>query len=128
MSYFIDGIKGKDRPRFFKGHTFTPTATKEYEQKVKNSYTGQFYETEHIRVNIIAYYKIANNTTKKKRKEIKDGLEYPKKKPDIDNIVKIILDGLNKVAYADDKQVVEVTALKRYTEQEDYVEYDIIAF
>jgi Holliday junction resolvase RusA-like endonuclease len=34
--------------------------------------------------------------------------------PDIDNIIKIILDGLNGAAYQDDKQVVAVVARKRY--------------
>ena len=33
--------------------------------------------------------------------------------PDIDNLIKAILDGLNKIAWVDDKQVVEVTA-RRY--------------
>lgn len=35
-------------------------------------------------------------------------------KGDIDNYVKGVLDGLNNVAFADDKQVVELIATKRY--------------
>ena len=30
---------------------------------------------------------------------------YPEKKPDFDNIAKIIADGLNKIAFDDDKQI-----------------------
>ena len=41
----------------------------------------------------------------------------PTKKPDIDNITKCILDGLNGVAYRDDTQVVEVSAKKIYAEK-----------
>ena len=33
----------------------------------------------------------------------------PTKMPDVDNILKAVLDGLNKFAYADDKQVVTAT-------------------
>lgn len=36
------------------------------------------------------------------------------KKSDIDNIVKIILDSLNGVAYKDDAQVTELTVYKEY--------------
>ena len=36
-------------------------------------------------------------------------------RPDIDNLVKIVLDGLNGVAFMDDKQVIELYAIKRYS-------------
>ena len=35
------------------------------------------------------------------------------KKPDADNVLKIVMDGLNGVAYEDDKQVVDATVHKR---------------
>jgi Holliday junction resolvase RusA-like endonuclease len=40
------------------------------------------------------------------------GGELSLKKPDIDNIEKIVLDALNGVAYADDANVVSVRAIK----------------
>ena len=40
--------------------------------------------------------------------------EYPLKKPDVDNVAKIILDALNGIAYRDDKQVVELYVKKSY--------------
>ena len=39
----------------------------------------------------------------------------PTKKPDMDNILKIIADALNKVAYYDDKQIVECSIKKYYS-------------
>ena len=35
-------------------------------------------------------------------------------KPDLDNIVKSVLDGLNKIAFVDDSQIVRQSAKKRY--------------
>lgn len=54
---------------------------------------------------------------KKSKKVVEDMLNgkiLPTKKPDADNIAKIILDGLNKVAWEDDTQVVELMIVKRY--------------
>nr|DAQ86101.1 MAG TPA: Endodeoxyribonuclease RusA [Caudoviricetes sp.] len=36
--------------------------------------------------------------------------------PDADNIAKAVLDGLNGVVYADDKQIVELKVIKAYAE------------
>lgn len=41
---------------------------------------------------------------------------WPDKKPDIDNIIKAILDGLNKTMFIDDKQIVELSVKKQYGE------------
>ena len=38
----------------------------------------------------------------------------PAKKPDCDNIAKIILDSLNGIAYADDKQIISLSVEKYY--------------
>lgn len=45
-------------------------------------------------------------------------------KPDCDNIIKIILDALNGIAFKDDNQVSELQIEKRYG-QEDKVEVEI---
>lgn len=46
---------------------------------------------------------------------------YPTKKPDVDNIIKIIADALNGVAYNDDKQIVMCSCGKYYTDAEPFV-------
>ena len=43
-----------------------------------------------------------------------DGEILPTKRPDIDNVVKCIMDSLNKLAYKDDAQVVALVAEKCY--------------
>lgn len=45
-----------------------------------------------------------------------DGILKPAKKPDADNILKLGLDALNGVAYADDKQVISCECIKAYAE------------
>jgi Holliday junction resolvase RusA-like endonuclease len=42
------------------------------------------------------------------------------KKPDTDNLLKAVLDGLNGIAWADDSQVIRVSASKEYS-TEPYV-------
>jgi len=58
---------------------------------------------------------------------IKDGLEHIQNTPDSDNIAKIIheLDSLNKIAFDDDSQVIELTVLKKYTEELERVKFEL---
>lgn len=122
-------IKGKQRPRFNSrtGSAYTPKETISYENWVRSCYREQDgrHLTRSIRANITVYYKIPKSYTKKRIQAIREGLEYPEKKPDIDNIAKIILDSLNSIAFDDDKQVIELTVLKRYTEDTERVEFEL---
>lgn len=120
-------IKGKARPRVFNGNGITPKDTVAYENLVKLYYKqqdGRYLEGS-IRAVITAYYKVPKSYTKKRVQAIRNGEEYPQKKPDVDNIAKIILDSLNKIAYEDDSQIVELTVLKRYTEEIERVEFEL---
>ena len=111
--------KGKERPRLTKkGQAYTPKATKEYEKVVKESYlavTNHVFDTA-IKVTINAYHVIPQKDSKILRAGKLDGLIKATVKPDIDNIAKIVLDGLNKVAYNDDNQVIELYINKQYGE------------
>ena len=124
----IEGkIKGKARPRVYNGHAFTPKDTVNYENWVKLCYQqqgGKLLQGS-IRANIIAYYKIPKSYSKKRVQAIREGKEYPQKKPDIDNCIKVILDALNGIAYEDDKQVVQVIAVKKWTEDIERVELEL---
>ena len=121
MIFKIEGQpQGKGRPKFTRdGHCFTPKATREYENLIAEEYKAAKGETldGYIRVNIKAYYKIPKSTTKINRGKIEAGIIKPAVKPDIDNVVKAILDGLNGVAYHDDSQVVYVDAEKFYADE-----------
>jgi len=66
---------------------------------------------------IIAYYAIPASTSQKKRREMESGLLRPIKKPDVDNLAKVVCDALNKIAYRDDAQVVDAQVSKYYSDQ-----------
>ena len=122
-------IKGKARPRFNTktGRAFTSGDTIAYENWIKCCYreqAGEYFKGP-IRARIEVYYKIPKSYTKKRIQAIRDGLDSPIKKPDSDNIAKIVLDSLNKLAFDDDAQVVELTVIKRWTEQNERIEFEL---
>lgn len=65
---------------------------------------------------ITAYHPIPKSANKADRAAMESNARLPMRKPDADNIGKIILDALNGVAYKDDSQVVGLLVLKRYGE------------
>ena len=122
-------IRGKQRPRFNTktGRAFTSNQTISYENWVKQCYIEQSNKLLQgaIRARIEIYYSVPKSYSKRKIEAIKDGTDYPMKKPDCDNVVKIVLDSLNKIAYDDDKQVVELTVLKRWTFGNERIEFEM---
>lgn len=122
-------IKGKARPRFNTktGKAFTPGDTITYENWIKCCYQeqdGKFIDGP-VKARIEVYHKIPKSYTKKRVQAIRNGLEMPLKKPDSDNIAKIVLDSLNKIAFDDDAQVVELTVIKRWTEEQERIEFEL---
>lgn len=112
---------GKGRPRVTKGgHVYTPAQTREYEEYVRScAPQGIIRESQKdkpIAITIVATYPIPKSTTKKNKELMLNNNIRPTKKPDIDNIAKIIMDALNGLAYPDDSCIVELTACKLYGE------------
>ena len=122
-------IRGKQRPQFKKktGKAFTPNQTINYENWIKQCYIEQSNKLLQgpIRARIEIYYSVPKSYSKRKIEAIKGGADYPMKKPDCDNVAKIVLDSLNKIAYDDDKQVVELTVLKRWTFDKERIEFEM---
>ncbi|MBQ8640412.1 MAG: RusA family crossover junction endodeoxyribonuclease [Lachnospiraceae bacterium] len=114
-------VKGKGRPRVTKaGIAYTPKDTVQYENLVRLCYrekVGEYLEGQ-IRIEIDAYFPIPKSTSKYNRNQMILGFLRPTKKPDWDNIGKIICDSLNGVAYRDDAAVVSARFDKWYTNEE----------
>lgn len=114
--------QGKGRPRFTKrGNfvgTYTPKETLSYENLIKVEYReqgGEFFKDKELTCEIYAYFKIPKATSKIKTKLMEEKEIRPTKKPDVDNIAKIVLDALNGIAYKDDTQVVNLIVRKYYS-------------
>lgn len=120
----IGEIKGKARPRVntYTCQVYTPTSTKDYENLIKQYFQIKYpryipFENR-VSVTIKAYFKVPKTTTKKDKALIEEGKLSPTKKPDIDNVVKIVLDALNKMAFKDDNQITKLQVEKVYGEEE----------
>lgn len=112
--------RGKGRPRVCRNdHTYTPKETASYENLVKLEYERQcplkrFEPGTMLKMSIAAYYKIPKSASKVKRRKMLLGDLRPTKKPDMDNVIKIIADSLNSLAYHDDAQIVSAVVDKYY--------------
>ena len=127
--FVIEGkIKGKGRPRFSKYgkyvKAYTPADTASYENLIKLQFRiscGDWYSELPLKMKITAIHGIVKSATKKDKAKMLSGELKPTKKPDADNIVKVICDALNGIAYKDDTQVVELGMSKIYGEQEKVI-------
>lgn len=113
----------KGRPRFSRQgtfvRTFTPEKTCRYEQLVQLSFmqADQPKLNGAVRVKILAYFPIPKSASKKKQKMMAEGEIRHTTKPDGENVSKAILDALNKMAYDDDSNIVELHIEKWYSEE-----------
>ena len=140
----VDGEPmGKQRPKFSTVNkfvkTYTPKETIHYESKVVFEYKNAletlklpketifFGRGEEIWATIVAYYPITKdhyryhkktNTVdlNKEGEEMLAGKIKPTKKPDCDNIAKIMLDALNGIAFPDDSQITCLLVMKFYSD------------
>lgn len=112
---------GKGRPRFQRnGQPYTPEKTRRYENYVKMCYRVQngkkrIAAGSAVMVSIRACLGIPKKASKKKRELMLESRIRPTKKPDADNIAKIILDALNGLAWEDDKQITGLLIIKEYS-------------
>jgi Holliday junction resolvase RusA-like endonuclease len=124
---------GKARPKVVRTRngrsmTYTPDKTVAYEELVRlrfqESLKGCAFQPLEgaLRIQIFAGYPIPKSTSKKQRALMLENKVLPTKKPDWDNIGKIICDALNGMAYEDDKQVTESQMRKQYIDGPGLVE------
>ena len=127
IKFIVSGKpQGKARPRFRKVRNYVSTyntkQTIEYEKLVKISALEQCkdkLDKEYaglVKMSIKAYFK-PNKSISKKQYNLLIGTEHLKK-PDSDNIAKIICDSLNGIAYKDDSQIAYLEVEKYYAEEE----------
>ena len=105
--FTVEGdIFGKERPRvnMYTGNIYTPNKTKDYERYICECFCLKYphyvpIETR-AKIEIVAFFKIPNTLKKAEKELAAKGELSPTKKPDIDNIAKVVLDALNKVSFS----------------------------
>lgn len=104
----------KGRPRLGAGHVYTPKRTKTFEDQVRflcrAAFNAQGVKPFDKGVCVYVRFCFKGN---------KDGYNYTTP-ADIDNLEKSLFDGMNSIAYKDDRQIVFVQAHKVW-EMEDCV-------
>ncbi|WP_346235710.1 RusA family crossover junction endodeoxyribonuclease [Lysinibacillus telephonicus] len=116
-------VQAQQRPKFSrmgKGvKAIDPKESRDYKSFVRlvaSHYAPETLITEPIKLTIDVYRKIPKDKqTGPKMKLIHEGKLRPTTKPDIDNLAKGIKDGLSKVLWHDDSQVIELVARKWYS-------------
>lgn len=107
-SFTVQGLpRVKERPRVLKtGKTYTPKATREYEQMVADRYDGPVFDGP---VKLEVCFEPTRTTV---RITSLEATEKAKLRGDIDNYLKALQDGLVKSGCLDDNQIVLVKARK----------------
>jgi len=125
IQFTIPGVpKAKGRPRFRTFGKFVSTYTDSKTVKAENNIRSIFERLKNLPkianytpVNIDIEFQMAipSSISKKKRLELNN--QFHIKKPDIDNLCKSVLDGLNEVAYTDDSLISKLSCEKFYSNE-----------
>jgi len=117
--------KGRAKTRFINGRalTFTPKKTQEAQEAVgltvKSIYNTIPFQP-HIPLKLTATFYRTKSKWLPKRETL------PFRKPDLDNFLKLLLDGINMVAIPDDAQITNMIIKKRWsTNGHGYIEFEL---
>jgi len=112
--------RGKDRPRFLMNRSkpYTSSRTAEYEESLAKAalvaMAGRKPLEGPVFVSVRAFFEIAKSWPKKNRALALSGYLRPTKKPDWDNLAKV-LDAFSGIVWLDDTQVVDGRVTKEYS-------------
>lgn len=101
----------KARPRFSRGHVYTPSQTRVFENQLKYIFQKAFPHepwTNEVSIQCYFYYK----GTKKTLNRMKTT------RPDLDNLIKSVKDAANGIIYNDDAQVASILSWKAYRDKD----------
>lgn len=112
------------RPRFRrigKGvATYDPPKSKAFKQELRAlamKYQCDYFAKQYQPISVtLSFYSTPPILSKTKLENAFNGILRPFKKPDLDNLIKGTLDGLNGLFWHDDAQIVELHAYKYYAE------------
>ena len=114
--------QGKGRARAFvrAGHVghYTPEKTRSYESMIRgaamDAMAGRAPFDVPVETTVAAVFDVPASWSRKKREAALAGTLKPGKKPDLDNILKAVVDACNGVIFRDDALIVRGTYSKVY--------------
>lgn len=113
-----------------RARVYTPKQTVSFERQVAEIARPVFPAPLEgpVKLRVVAVFQIPKSWTKKKKTEAaQNGGAFHVQRPDGDNILKAIKDGLNRIAWVDDSQVADVRCVKRWGDQAaTYVEVEAL--
>lgn len=124
LEFTIEGkVQPQQRPRFSRQGGFVKTYDppesakyKKYVAEIAEQHKQEELISSPIKLTTDVYIEIPKSYTKKKRQQIESGELMHIKKPDVDNLVKGIKDGITGVLWTDDSLIVELTVRKHYSD------------
>lgn len=124
VRFVVTGIpQPKQRPRQGRSRNgvrvfYTPPETRNYETLVgyvaRSVMAGREPSSGLLFARLCFFLPVPNRVTAKEREKAATGVLWASGKPDLDNLVKAVLDGCNGIVFKDDRQVVRLSAEKRY--------------
>ena len=113
----------KGRPRFRRTKTFittyTPRKTLDFEDQVKKASQDSMGNVEPLEtpISVYLYFRlpIPQSYSKKAVEACLSGSQRHVKRPDLDNLAKSVLDGMNGIVFKDDSQITSLHCTKVYS-------------
>ena len=111
-------VQGKGRPRFARGRTYTPKETVQAEKTIREEWVSAGEPKLEGPLKVVLILAVA----RPKGHWNLDGAlsaagrrsQWPMKRPDLDNALKLALDSLNGGPYVDDAQIVDARVVRRW--------------
>jgi Holliday junction resolvase RusA-like endonuclease len=101
-----------------RGFVYTPAATRKFEAHgrlaAQVAMDGRPPIDAPVRIELLVELPVPASWSKRKAAAAITGGIRPTSRPDVDNFLKAILDAINTIVVADDAQVVEVSATKKF--------------
>lgn len=118
ITFTVPGpMRGKGRPRFGNGRTYTDSKTMTAEAFVRACALDAMPDAPldvAVSLDIEITKAVPASWTKTRRQRALSGALAATGKPDLDNVVKLVGDALNGIIWRDDSLVASVSAVRRY--------------
>jgi Holliday junction resolvase RusA-like endonuclease len=117
VTFSVPFVRGQGRPRFGRMRAYKPAADRDAERAIRDAYKGaSIRQHGHVvmapdgvpvSVAVVTARRLPKSFPKRVMRE------HDTHKPDASNVLKLVEDALNGVAYADDAQITETHTVKR---------------